>query len=372
MAMALLQLDPPIDLDFIKTPNEKAIRLLSLKNVHSGHVAFKLKTSAFKAYSAHPSSGTLRPNETLQMRINLLPEGMHSHGGHHRFLIQSTEVSGYEPFTMGMWKDVPSGSIQEQRLTVVLREPEIDDEDEEKKTDRVHRQSHAMQTDDWDEATVMSAGIGVNTADSDCQVSLERKDVEDDGDQNVRYDDVVEYAIALAKENQRLEDDMDSLLLEVMKYPDISKTLSCPSLQRRLTEIPEATVPSQTSPSQQAVKKARFAPLPDLPEGSGRGKTERKNVKRMTAPGTLLKQLPVGTADAAGEVKLSERKRIVQETPALNKHVEVAVQVSDFTEFSALAECQAAPLQVSATPAPATRRHAVSCWAWLRQLCCHL
>merc|ERR1712190_575548 len=115
----------------------------------------------------------------------------------------------------------------------------------------------------------------MNAVASDCQVSLETTELEDGADQNVRYDDVVEYAIALTKENRRLEDDMDTLLLEVMKYPDISKTLSCPSLQRRLSEIPDATVTVQTLPSQQAVKKAHFAPLPELPEGSGGGKSER-------------------------------------------------------------------------------------------------
>lgn len=126
--MTLLELEPKDTLHFCKTPmTTSPSRVLKLTNANAANVAFKVKTTAPKAYLVRPASGTLRPKETQEVQIILQPQGMDGSNTSHRFLVQATAVDSSEPVSREYWTTLQKEALQEQRLNVVLEEQVADD-----------------------------------------------------------------------------------------------------------------------------------------------------------------------------------------------------------------------------------------------------
>jgi len=180
--MTLLQLDPESTLYFTKTPlTSSPSRMLKLTNLHSGPVAFKVKTTAPKAYLVRPSSGTLKSRDTQEVQIILQPQGSDGQANNHRFLVQAVPCNSSEAVTREQWAEFPKTSIQELRLNVVLEE-------------RDEKQVESKGADTYSNPAATGGGAGEQTSDL-----------------KMKYDELVQYTLMLEKEKKRLEADMASL-----------------------------------------------------------------------------------------------------------------------------------------------------------------
>lgn len=189
-SMTLLHLEPDSTLHFRRALRSASpSRMLKLTNVHPGNVAFKVKTTAPKAYLVRPSSGTLRPNESQEVQIILQPTaGADGQAGAHRFLVQAVTVQSPEVVSREQWAEFPKEAIQEQRLNVILED----------------------QAEAGDEASAKSreaAAVGGGHHPRDLAAGV----VEQPGDLKVKYDELVQYTLMLEKEKKILEADVAEL-----------------------------------------------------------------------------------------------------------------------------------------------------------------
>lgn len=181
--MTLLRLEPESTLNFSKSPmTTSPNRMLKLINLHSGHVAFKVKTTAPKAYLVRPSSGTLRPGEATEVQIILQPQGTDGQANNHRFLVQAVGVNNAEPVSREQWAEFQKEAIQEQRLNVVLEEPGAET------------------------ANKLEAPYGLGGG-----VEGSSRAPEGPADLKVKYDELVQYTLMLEKNIKKLEAEIATL-----------------------------------------------------------------------------------------------------------------------------------------------------------------
>ncbi|CAJ1335497.1 unnamed protein product [Effrenium voratum] len=180
MPMNLLELDPSTTLHFCKTPtNMSPNRKLMLINKTSGHVAFKVKTTAPKSYLVRPSASTLSPHGREEVTIILQPPG---EGQNHRFLVQAVQVNSEKPVSREQWAEFKKEMIEEQRLNVVLEECETDQDPKQE-----------------------SFGFGSGP------VTDASRAGEAPADLQVKYDELVQYTLMLEKQKKKLEAEIEDL-----------------------------------------------------------------------------------------------------------------------------------------------------------------
>jgi len=197
--MGLLQLEPEYCLHFSKTPlTTSPNRMLKLTNLSNGNVAFKVKTTAPKAYLVRPSSGTLRPNGTQEVQIILQPQGIDANPNGHRFLVQAVAVQSSEPVSRDQWGEFAKETIQEQRLNVVLEEQQPE---------------------------MAAVNPPVKPADARSGAPA----VEQPGDLKVKYDELVQYTLMLEKDKKKLEVELAES--RAAKGTAVSNSGSCDKLQ---------------------------------------------------------------------------------------------------------------------------------------------
>eukprot|EP00933_Yihiella_yeosuensis_P083365 TRINITY_DN97563_c0_g1_i1.p1 TRINITY_DN97563_c0_g1~~TRINITY_DN97563_c0_g1_i1.p1 ORF type:complete len:221 (+),score=59.07 TRINITY_DN97563_c0_g1_i1:83-745(+) len=181
--MTLLSLDPDTTLSFTKSPGTSSLsKILRLTNSGSGNVAFKVKTTAPKAYLVRPSSGTLQPRESIEVQIIL--QGGDGRADH-RFLVQAVAVPESQGSVLSKeaWQALPKEQIQEQRLNVVLEEAAT---------------TAPAATDRMSAPAPATVGGGSAEAPPDLQQ---------------KYDELVQYTLMLEKQKKKLETDLDNLKL---------------------------------------------------------------------------------------------------------------------------------------------------------------
>jgi len=148
---------------------------LTLKNLHKGHVAFKVKTTAPKNYLVRPSAGTLKPNDSVTVLITL----QHSQEANsHRFMVQAVSVATPDDVKREQWLEFAKEEIEEKRLNVVLEDSDMSDAPPQAQISK---------------PSVPQAGVG----------KLQSIDVE--GDLKTKYDELVRYTLVLEKEKKELE-----------------------------------------------------------------------------------------------------------------------------------------------------------------------
>jgi len=173
-AMGLLALEPDSTLYFCKSQSTTSpFRMLKLSNSSNGSVAFKVKTTAPKAYLVRPSSGVLKPSENQEVQIILQaqPQGESATNAQDRFLVQAVAVGESEVVTREDWAKFPKDRVHEQKLNVI-----VEDEDTE-----------VVNTAVPDTRTVVGGGADGAT------------------DLKVKYDELVQYTLTLEKEKKKLE-----------------------------------------------------------------------------------------------------------------------------------------------------------------------
>merc|ERR1712096_396772 len=103
--------------------SETQVQYLTLRNICTDgyNVAFKVKTTALKAYLVRPSSAVLKPGETMQVSIMLQKLTEVPANYMHRFLVQALKTSVTQVETREQWfqlaKEFPP---QEMKLSVVF------------------------------------------------------------------------------------------------------------------------------------------------------------------------------------------------------------------------------------------------------------
>ncbi|CAD7964212.1 unnamed protein product [Amoebophrya sp. A25] len=120
---ALLALEPKQQLEFSGGSGGEE-QTLRLRNVSSNPVAWKVKTTAPKAYLVRPSSALLKPGDTTAVQICLQPTDSHPVDfSNHRFLVQATAAAADRTSNLAKadWEALAKTDIKEARLTVVER-----------------------------------------------------------------------------------------------------------------------------------------------------------------------------------------------------------------------------------------------------------
>lgn len=119
---AILKITPAKDIvfsgsDFSQTKTEH----LHLENISSTNVAFKVKTTALKAYLVRPSSHVLHPGESVNVQIMLQRMSEVPPNGQHRFLVQALQTTEDAIDSREQWFMLArQNPIQEYRLAVVF------------------------------------------------------------------------------------------------------------------------------------------------------------------------------------------------------------------------------------------------------------
>jgi DNA-directed RNA polymerase I, II, and III subunit RPABC2 len=193
--LTMLQVEPDSSLHFCKTPSTPSpSRTLKLTNTHSGHVAFKVKTTAPKAYLVRPSSGTLRPRASQEVQIILQPAGItDGHVNNHRFLVQAVEVATSEPLSREDFQKFRPEQIQEARLNVYLEEKK----DETGSKPAENGFGLAAPTG----AAAGGAASGTSAAEAPADPKLNQYP-----ELKQKYDELVQYTLLLENEKKKLEE----------------------------------------------------------------------------------------------------------------------------------------------------------------------
>lgn len=167
----LIVLNPPKELEFNLSRTESSEQKLTITNVHSGPIAFKVKTTAPKAYLVRPSNDMLPRGESIDIQIFLQPNvGRETP---HRFLVQAVALpeGKNENLTKSEWTAMDKALVFEQRLSV--REPSAD-----------------------------FGGLPPN---------LVAHDPNNLADLQKKYDELVKYVLNLETQTQQLEEQRDQL-----------------------------------------------------------------------------------------------------------------------------------------------------------------
>jgi len=211
--MQLLLLEPECRLHFNKTPMTSSTATLKLSNLSSGNVAFKIKTTAPKAYHYKPGSGTLTPNEVQEVQIILQPHGHDENTIAHRFRVQAVPVQSCEDVSREQWGEFPKETIQEQRLHVVLEDPTV--VDLKVKYDELVQYTSMLEKDKkkLEEQQAQTATITPPMRDTTAVDDLK-----------VKNGELVHYTSMLEKDKKKLE-------VELAKRTSASDSGSCDKLQ---------------------------------------------------------------------------------------------------------------------------------------------
>uniref|UniRef100_A0A7S1AGJ1 MSP domain-containing protein n=1 Tax=Noctiluca scintillans TaxID=2966 RepID=A0A7S1AGJ1_NOCSC len=127
--LTLLSINPEETLAFTKTPQSNTpSKILTLTNDSQVNVAFKVKTTAPKAYVVKPSYGTLRPRENQEVQIILQPQGQGADVSvsTHRFLVQAVPAPSSEEVPREQWSNFATEIIQSTKLNVQVDQREGD------------------------------------------------------------------------------------------------------------------------------------------------------------------------------------------------------------------------------------------------------
>lgn len=184
-SMPLIEMDPPVALRFLKTAEGGQVKeILKLTNKTDGHVAFKVKTTAPKAYVVRPSSGTVGPHASATVDIFLQPGG---EGQSHRFLVQAHPFHTGDACSREQFQDFKKENIEEQRLNVVFEES---------------ADAPAVGKTSYQSGASPDAGRSKPSAvDGDSLADLKPKY----DDLKTKYDELVQYTLMLEKQKKDLE-----------------------------------------------------------------------------------------------------------------------------------------------------------------------
>ena len=120
---AILEPDSFIEFDF--SPKITSTSTLSIKNIISQNIAFKVKTTAQKSYIVRPNQGIINPNDTQELIITMQPLLEYPGDVNHRFLVQTapTDLSTDQLEDLTKFWTNPPPSSQNAKLSVLISDP---------------------------------------------------------------------------------------------------------------------------------------------------------------------------------------------------------------------------------------------------------
>lgn len=117
----VVKLDPPKELVFDFNKTEPETQVLKITNITNENVAFKVKTTAPKAYLVRPSNDVLKAGVSVEVQVLLQPPKLRgTYEQPHRFLVQVAPLpSGRDSnYTKEEWGKLGKGEMHEARLVV--------------------------------------------------------------------------------------------------------------------------------------------------------------------------------------------------------------------------------------------------------------
>lgn len=119
-----IEINPTQFLEFQYIPDQISTSILRLKNIYSGGICFKIKTTAPKCYVVKPSVGFLEKGESKEITVTMNLKGDLQDHLKHKFSIQSSPVTLSSPTidqVNNFWATSPK-NIQDARLSVKIAE----------------------------------------------------------------------------------------------------------------------------------------------------------------------------------------------------------------------------------------------------------
>lgn len=121
--MSILRVTPEKEITFRGTDfSSTKTEILKLENLSNTNVAFKVKTTALKAYLVRPSSHVLKPGESIDVQVMLQRLGADVPQNYqHRFLVQALTTTSDTIESRDQWFALAKESpVVEFRLAVVF------------------------------------------------------------------------------------------------------------------------------------------------------------------------------------------------------------------------------------------------------------
>jgi len=123
---ALLNISPDAHLTFKGPFNEVVTSILTLQNITSEKVCFKVKTTAPRRYCVRPNSGMIDAGQTMEVSIMLQPfQYDPNERNNHKFMVQSMTLSE-ENASLPLdeiWKNAAPGSVVDKKLRCQFEVP---------------------------------------------------------------------------------------------------------------------------------------------------------------------------------------------------------------------------------------------------------
>lgn len=196
MAGPLLRISPEKVIEFPVVLFSSSTVELHLENVSDTFVAFKIKTTAPKSYLVRPSTGIIPRGGKEVVHIVLQPLSEEpTRPCSDRFLIQSTAVSSDAPLARDYWQTLDRDRIEDIRLSVVYRTTGSTSD-------------HVGSAGDSTNAARGAAGSTYGGPGSAGTANYS-------ADLKSRYDQLVEYALALERHKDELAKENEALKAQI-------------------------------------------------------------------------------------------------------------------------------------------------------------
>ncbi|KAH8584319.1 vesicle-associated membrane [Cryptosporidium sp. chipmunk genotype I] len=198
----LVRVHPEKALEFPLVLYSSVTTPLILENITSSTVAFKIKTTAPRGYLVRPSSGLIQAGQSKEIQVILQPlQSVEQASPSHRFLIQTTTCdSSVEQLTKDFWQDLSKEQLFEHRLSVIFKQENMG-VNEPLSSSVVGASSNASQVVP---TSLLSSGAGSSSSNNAQAGSM-------DSEFKNKYDELVQYCLALEKQSNELKEEVVSL-----------------------------------------------------------------------------------------------------------------------------------------------------------------
>lgn len=197
----LVRVHPEKALEFPLVLYSSVTTPLILENITSSTVAFKIKTTAPRGYLVRPSSGLIQAGQSKEIQVILQPlQSVEQASPSHRFLIQTTTCdSSIQQLTKDFWQDLSKEQLFEHRLSVIFKQENMGvNEPLSSSAVGTSNVSQGLPT------SVISSGVGPSSSSNVQTGSM-------DSEFKSKYDELVQYCLALEKQSNELKEEVVSL-----------------------------------------------------------------------------------------------------------------------------------------------------------------
>ncbi|KAF7457054.1 MSP (Major sperm protein) domain-containing protein [Cryptosporidium felis] len=198
----LVRVHPEKALEFPLVLYSSVTTPLVLENVTSSTVAFKIKTTAPRGYLVRPSSGLIQAGQSKEIQVILQPlQSVEQASPSHRFLIQTTACdSSIEQLTKDFWQELSKEQLFEHRLSVIFKQDNVG-------------VNELLPGSTGGASSGVSQGVTGQTLSSGVGSSLSNNAQPNlvDSEYRSKYDELVQYCLALEKQSNELKEEVVSL-----------------------------------------------------------------------------------------------------------------------------------------------------------------